>query len=87
MNLSLAPNPTDNKLNLQYLASKDQPVSIQLLDMTGRQVLVLESNLVEGLNVIPMEVGPRPRTLSSYLENIRRNLSKSAGNCPITFSI
>jgi hypothetical protein len=50
------PNPAVEELNIEWIAPKDQPVTILLVDCLGKKVLRADVNSVEGLNSARLEL-------------------------------
>ena len=48
LNVSLAPNPFNNKLNVKFTLDQSENVTIEVLDITGRTLNVIQRNLTPG---------------------------------------
>ena len=58
--LDLQPNPTNGLVELTYQARTDTDVQIEVLSLTGRQILRLEEPVSKGLNTISFDTDQWP---------------------------
>lgn len=54
--IELFPNPAVNKATVNFVAEKNSPVSIKIVNPTGQTVYSKNLNAVEGLNQLPMDI-------------------------------
>jgi hypothetical protein len=52
--LKIYPNPTNGLLNIQYQASHDVQLDLQIYDVTGRNMLNKKAQVTRGINIIPV---------------------------------
>ena len=53
-NLTVYPNPADQRITLEYFAGFDGPVQVQMTDLLGRMVLSTTANLTAGANTLEL---------------------------------
>jgi len=64
---ALFPNPVENKTILKVYSESDYDLSIRIMNIEGRIVQTILSNVVEGDNFIPIDVNP---TMSNGVYNL-----------------
>ncbi len=77
-NISMFPNPTTDNLILNLSALKDKTVSIQIFDVTGKQVQLLENIAVAEKNTIDVAALPKGNYVLNIVStegNIQRKFS------------
>lgn len=54
--VALFPNPFQNSINLEFMATKNQSQKLEVLDLQGRLVVSQEMNYTEGLNKLNVDM-------------------------------
>jgi hypothetical protein len=55
---SAFPNPTSEKLNLQFTTAENANTTIQVIDITGRVIMSNNYSAIEGLNTVVLDFAP-----------------------------
>jgi hypothetical protein len=72
---SIFPNPTNGKLNMQFISAQDQLVEIMITDVAGRVVLTSSINAVEGDNFTTIDMLSLENGYYNVMINDRTNRS------------
>ena len=55
--IEMAPNPAENETTLSFNATNEQAISVNVFDQLGKEVLVLEKEINQGLNTLAISTG------------------------------
>ncbi|MEI6898991.1 MAG: T9SS type A sorting domain-containing protein, partial [Bacteroidota bacterium] len=58
--LSIFPNPTSGKINLDYTAASDGKIEVKILNLTGTSVMETTFNAMDGSNNFSMDLTGQP---------------------------
>ena len=75
LNLRVYPNPTVNKVMLEFELPTDQPYRLRLFDLTGRLLIYQEADGSAGENQLPLQLGDWPSGL--YLLEVQTDTQKA----------
>ncbi len=77
--LSVVPNPSNGKANLQYSSPYDEKFTVSLFDLTGKTVFIKQSSKNSGQITLPLDLNMLPKGL--YFVKVNSNMGNLTAKC------
>ena len=68
-NIKVFPNPFEQQTEIEYLSDQEENIQVELINLSGQRVQLLEYNAFKGLNYFPLDMSNQ--AIGTYIIRIQ----------------